>query len=367
MIGTKMDHMNFIQQVATDDVVHLYEKEKTYKGSWKKRGGIGAFMMLARKWDRIEEIIKLYEYDIFKACNDMRGEDGTMIAEVRDLRRYLMLVEAEMLASKAGYQKENAHLTVKMHRRKYHAITDLWFVRWTLGDGAIPLHGRVTEQSDDKLYLKVKIDETVNGVWIIPSAGVETISRTDALPRIPRRDHVGGTSVHLEQNEKTGEIPAEDYSHAEFPMPRVPRPVDPLLPREPESHAVGPVHAPLCDSNKHADRAPLKMILTEMDMRASYLESDGTLKLVQPISAELSQKLSPKLQELFVVTGKHAIPDRRKFDDAERLARFRTMSLTVSVKEYGAMPNWQKELYEPRVGVETEMQLKEPYRLAWTS
>ena len=41
-------------ELANEDIAVLKEKEKTYGESWKLRGGVGAFMMLARKWDRIE-------------------------------------------------------------------------------------------------------------------------------------------------------------------------------------------------------------------------------------------------------------------------------------------------------------------------
>jgi hypothetical protein len=60
-------------------------------------------MMLARKWDRLENMLAENDlgYDIFRAIaleRNMQGSDGTVLAEVRDLRRYLLLVEAEMVA-----------------------------------------------------------------------------------------------------------------------------------------------------------------------------------------------------------------------------------------------------------------------------
>jgi hypothetical protein len=48
-------------------------------------------MMLARKWDRLEPLAKKYGYDIFK----MLEEHPDRIDDVRDLRRYLALVECE--------------------------------------------------------------------------------------------------------------------------------------------------------------------------------------------------------------------------------------------------------------------------------
>lgn len=108
---TETKHMKFLQTVADEDVRHLEMKERTYGGSWKKRGGVGAFMMLARKWDRIENVLSKdilvlpergearHQYDIFDhIVADPSGADSTVLAEVRDLRRYLLLVEAEMVA-----------------------------------------------------------------------------------------------------------------------------------------------------------------------------------------------------------------------------------------------------------------------------
>lgn len=96
------DHMEFLGAVASEDVAHLREKERTYGGSWKKRGGVGAFMMLARKWDRIENLLGYKDgtqYNIFAAIEaNPHGGDSTVLAEIRDLRRYLLLVEAEMVA-----------------------------------------------------------------------------------------------------------------------------------------------------------------------------------------------------------------------------------------------------------------------------
>lgn len=100
-LNLELGEMDHLQDVANEDVRCLMEKNKSYGGSWKRRGGVGAFMMLARKWDRLENMM-VDDYDIFKAiasCHkDNQGKDGTALAEVRDLRRYLLLVEAEMVA-----------------------------------------------------------------------------------------------------------------------------------------------------------------------------------------------------------------------------------------------------------------------------
>lgn len=89
-----LDHLN---EVVQKDVESLHVSEKSYGDSWKRRGGVGAYMMLARKIDRIENHVKKLGYDVFAAISsDMRPEG--IIDDIRDLRRYLALVEAEMMA-----------------------------------------------------------------------------------------------------------------------------------------------------------------------------------------------------------------------------------------------------------------------------
>lgn len=88
--------------IAADDAEGLKRAQQSYGNSWKSRGGVGAFMMLARKWDRLENRVKKESalggsYDIFAhIAADERAEG--IIDDVRDLRRYLLLVEAEMVA-----------------------------------------------------------------------------------------------------------------------------------------------------------------------------------------------------------------------------------------------------------------------------
>lgn len=116
-------YLEYLGAVAEDDVRGLAEAEKSYGNSWKKRGGIGAFMMLARKWDRLEkqlqhyaakerepgeEAIQANPYDIFEhVLADTRAEG--VIDDIRDLRRYLMLVEAELRSRGAilGKHRDN--------------------------------------------------------------------------------------------------------------------------------------------------------------------------------------------------------------------------------------------------------------------
>tara|TARA_R110000824_G_scaffold64402_2_gene168243 strand:+ start:15874 stop:16266 length:393 start_codon:yes stop_codon:yes gene_type:complete len=93
-----MNHFTkFLDKVTQEDAYFLKKAFESYGDSWKKRGGVGAFMMLARKWDRLEHSLeKKNQYDIFEAIEKDRRPEG-IIDDIRDLRRYLVLVETEML------------------------------------------------------------------------------------------------------------------------------------------------------------------------------------------------------------------------------------------------------------------------------
>lgn len=105
-------YLTYLQRIADEDVQGLKKAQESYGDSWKKRGGVGAFMMLARKWDRLENALKPGDgktgpthqcaslappWDIFAATiADGRAEG--LIDDIRDLRRYLLLVEGELRA-----------------------------------------------------------------------------------------------------------------------------------------------------------------------------------------------------------------------------------------------------------------------------
>lgn len=89
-----------VLSTALTDV--LKDKGATYGDSWKKRGGVGAFMMLCRKWDRIENILSaelegLTEMNSEKACEDLlQRNPGDVLDDVADLRGYFLLVDDEV-------------------------------------------------------------------------------------------------------------------------------------------------------------------------------------------------------------------------------------------------------------------------------
>lgn len=72
------------------DVATLRAKDADYGGSWHRRGGQGAFMMLARKWDRIEKAFN--NYGGLKAALSADARAEGIIDDINDLRCYLLLV-----------------------------------------------------------------------------------------------------------------------------------------------------------------------------------------------------------------------------------------------------------------------------------
>lgn len=75
-----------------EDVRILQVKNAEYGGSWCSRGGQGAFMMLARKWDRIEHQVwgTAAAGSLTHAIEVDRRAEG-ILDDIGDLRRYLVL------------------------------------------------------------------------------------------------------------------------------------------------------------------------------------------------------------------------------------------------------------------------------------
>lgn len=67
----------------------LERKGAAYGNSWCRRGGVGAFFSMVRKWDRIEHISNGCGYDILAAGKD---DDGGIRDDIDDLIGYLLLI-----------------------------------------------------------------------------------------------------------------------------------------------------------------------------------------------------------------------------------------------------------------------------------
>jgi hypothetical protein len=88
-----LNYRQHIQPLAQNDANVVIEKDKQYGASWCRRGGTGAYHVFIRKFDRLEEFVKKFDYDIFKAIvMDSRPEG--IIDDIRDIRGYLLLIEA---------------------------------------------------------------------------------------------------------------------------------------------------------------------------------------------------------------------------------------------------------------------------------
>lgn len=167
---SNLDHMPYLWHVAAKDISTLRAKEETYQGSWKRRGGVGVFMMMARKWDRLESMLgkgrtfgngkNAGAYDLFGFVEgDPSGKDGTVIAELRDLRCYLMLAEAELISrgvlpgapapehrdEEPGSPADGGH-----HARHYQYLSD--------GETDRPEWPHFTVQDGNTLYYNVARD-----------------------------------------------------------------------------------------------------------------------------------------------------------------------------------------------------------------
>ena len=102
-------HLRFIDEIALEDAAGLKKAHESYGASWKKRGGIGAYMVMIRKFDRMEMCVKKYGGDIFKAVQDDPRAEG-ILDDIRDARRYLMLIESvlrERGIVEAGNHRDN--------------------------------------------------------------------------------------------------------------------------------------------------------------------------------------------------------------------------------------------------------------------
>lgn len=96
----RFGYLSQLHRVAQAGNQLITAKTATYKDSWKARGGRGAWYTLVRPLDRLQSMVEdRHQGDIFAAIEaNPEGGDGTALDALRDLRNYLNLVEAEMVA-----------------------------------------------------------------------------------------------------------------------------------------------------------------------------------------------------------------------------------------------------------------------------
>jgi len=105
-----------LQKVAAQDVEGCFNGEQEYNRSWLKRGPVGAYFTVVRPLDRLDTLCNRsasngVSFDIFQHVLDSPDGDTGALNAVRDLRRYLLLVEAELV--RRGFD-----LPLQRHNRK---------------------------------------------------------------------------------------------------------------------------------------------------------------------------------------------------------------------------------------------------------
>ena len=88
--------LELMSDIAQEDHEQLVAKNRRYGDSWIKRGGVDTYMMLARKWDRIEHIVEGNGFNVVTLAVGEDDGDESLLDQIGDLRRYLLLVEAEV-------------------------------------------------------------------------------------------------------------------------------------------------------------------------------------------------------------------------------------------------------------------------------
>jgi len=84
-----------LEVMGDNDIAALNRAQESYGDSWKKRGGVGAYMMMVRKLDRILNQVEKYDWNVKNAYDGDTREDG-LWDDLRDMRRYMQLIQAEV-------------------------------------------------------------------------------------------------------------------------------------------------------------------------------------------------------------------------------------------------------------------------------
>lgn len=88
-------YRELIPVIAQEDVQRVLQKDREYGASWKRRGGVGAYMTMVRKIDRLETMVAKYGWNVFEAAKSSDTSESLMDT-IADLRCYLDLIEAEI-------------------------------------------------------------------------------------------------------------------------------------------------------------------------------------------------------------------------------------------------------------------------------
>lgn len=432
---TDMKHMDHLEAVAAFDVATLRRKESTYQGSWKRRGGVGAFMMMARKWDRLEQILRTHEkeYDVFSCVQTQdNADDGSALAELRDLRQYLLLVEAELQSRGGSYQFIKG-VEVRQHQDKEWLNQTVEFqVRAMVSDCNVMkvLRGRVygdsgasiaimvgneqwTQRKADCVCVDPKVgsmvgitvgwmdDDTIFQGTVLEDDGESYLIQPDhatAEPRSHRRiNQIKCRVVEVQRLIPRMSTEADLYAPIaqKLSIPRsvvkqicIARAWSGVAGESVTDFArrVSGLHSGTLNGKyenivavlgemddgmmseirlrRSKVEQPRLSVWSVVDQRALRRDGQGAWHPKPLISSTLYHQISPEARKLFVLVGANAIEDRSTWttDQLEVSHRF-DQSMTKTA--LAGLPSWIHELYEPRAGVELEVQLKAQFRKFW--
>lgn len=338
MDTNNMKHLDYIRAVAEEDLRYVNIKDRQYGGSWKRRGGVGAFMMLARKWDRLENMLSgAYKFDIFEGIQDLGGDtekqgaDGTILAEVRDLRRYLMLVEAEMMAR--GVVLDQYGVPVISEGKIYErGRAPRWLVRDKMND-VLDVGDPVTAAMHD-LVTGVEIKEAIvislrenNTATIKFKDGSQYTARGDQLRHDATRERVAVTNTpHFEGPKVSGAMKEAVESHASMPQ------------RTPEDGAQHASLGPWVVSPGYALR---KDIDDELFNRFWQRRAPEIYVLEPHV---VSHNAPRTLCDFYTLRGDHWVIRLEKCP-ADARDYYPKLTRELNMKEHNDLPEWQRPLY----------------------
>ncbi len=361
--ATSKHHIPLLQQVADEDVRFVKEKDASYGSSWKQRGGVGAYMMIVRKFDRLENILKVWshkhpgesDYDIFAGIRaDYSGQDGSIIAEVRDARRYLLLVEAEMLARRNYYEGTiptaflTGHISMDVRDR---IVSDWTGLTVRFSPSASGLTGALDEMQGEVITdiagrLKVQCGPGLGDLYDVQKDQARVWDGVERrVPRQPCGDYRDPTGIgvcdcgfeksqHQEEDLYSGLATKFNvtrkyvkdllircaYSEGKFPVDLVDEAIIHaaeaiIIPKirargvaESEKRQIRNGSVPVEDSSRHSER--------DIESYVRMPHMPGGLRTL--ISHATYMSIPTTLQMQYVVTGEHAQIDRSRMTDVDR-------------------------------------------------
>ena len=88
-----------LEDLAHWDHTQVARADQLYGGSWRSRGGVGAYMVGIRKWDRLQTPLAYLKTASLNTALGHPVAGPSVWDDLVDLRRYLLLWEGERLRS----------------------------------------------------------------------------------------------------------------------------------------------------------------------------------------------------------------------------------------------------------------------------